>query len=460
MVRKTRNEKHKRSLGAVLVDPATNGVRTQPRRKRIKMDEDSDNEMGVGPVTQELSNAILREARAQRDEVEEEEKGNERGGGPSALVSGALKAALETLENEEDEEEEEEEEDHDDGLVENDFDETKSFAAMEDGVTEEDEKIMNAFLRPDQGSQQKTLADVIMAKLAEKQSDMQMEDRTTSAAKEDAPSAPQGIDPEAAEVFRATGLILSRYRSGKVPKAFRFIPSLKNWEEVLFLTNPEAWTPQAHFLATKMFVSNYNEKMAQRFLNLVLLPKVREYIRENKRCHFMLFEALKRACYKPGAFFKGILLPLCQSGTCSVREAVIFSTLMKKVSLNVLHSAAALLRLAEMEYNGASSFFIGTLLDKKYALPYKVVDGLVQHFMRFEDEERLLPVVWHHALLAFVQRYKFDIKDEEKIQLKRLLKAQCHPLVTPEIHRELNQVVPPKGKSGGQPQADEDMEMD
>lgn len=90
---------------------------------------------------------------------------------------------------------------------------------------------------------------------------------------------------------------------------------------------------------------------------------------------------------------------------------------------------------------GANSFFIRTLLDKKYALPYKVLDGLVQHFMRFEDEERLLPVVWHHALLAFAQRYKYDIKDDEKAQLKRLLKSQYHAQVTPEIHRELDQVL-------------------
>lgn len=89
-------------------------------------------------------------------------------------------------------------------------------------------------------------------------------------------TVPQDIDPEAVKVFRATGQLLSRYRCGKVPIAFRFIPCLKNWEEVLFLTNPEEWTPQAHFLATKMFVSNCAEKMTQRFLNLVLLPKVRE----------------------------------------------------------------------------------------------------------------------------------------------------------------------------------------
>lgn len=33
------------------------------------------------------------------------------------------------------------------------------------------------------------------------------------------------------------------------------------------------------------------------------------------------------------------------------------------------------------------------------------VDGLVDHFMRFQREERDMPVVWHQSLLIFVQRW-------------------------------------------------------
>jgi len=47
----------------------------------------------------------------------------------------------------------------------------------------------------------------------------------------------------------------------------------------------------------------------------------------------------------------------------------------------MLHSAAAILKLAEMKYNGACSVFMRTLLDKKYALPYRVVDAVVYHFL-------------------------------------------------------------------------------
>lgn len=49
--------------------------------------------------------------------------------------------------------------------------------------------------------------------------------------------------------------MLSRYRSGKVPKAFKILPKFKNWREILELTNPEAWTPNACYQATKIFIS-------------------------------------------------------------------------------------------------------------------------------------------------------------------------------------------------------------
>lgn len=191
--------------------------------------------------------------------------------------------------------------------------------------------------------------------------------------------------------------------------------------------------------ATRLFASNLNAKMAQRFFNLVLLPRLRADIAEHKRLHFALFQAVKKALYKPAAFYKGVLLPLCQTRSCTLREAVILTSVLKRVSIPVVHSAAALLRLAEMEYCGTTSFFIRVLLDKKYALPYRVVDALVDHFLRFKSERRALPVVWHHSLLAFVQRYKSEIRAEDKEAIKALMRAQYHHQVSPEVHRELDQ---------------------
>lgn len=45
--------------------------------------------------------------------------------------------------------------------------------------------------------------------------------------------------------------------------------------------------------------------MAQRFYNLVLLPRIRDDIAEYKKLNFHLYSALKKALFKPGAWFKG-----------------------------------------------------------------------------------------------------------------------------------------------------------
>lgn len=45
--------------------------------------------------------------------------------------------------------------------------------------------------------------------------------------------------------------------------------------------------------------------MAQRFYNLVLLPRIRDDIAEYKRLNFHLYMALKKALFKPAAWFKG-----------------------------------------------------------------------------------------------------------------------------------------------------------
>lgn len=54
------------------------------------------------------------------------------------------------------------------------------------------------------------------------------------------------------------------------------------------------------------------------------------------------------------------------------------------------------------------------------------VDALVDHFVRFADEPRQMPVVWHQSLLAFLQRYNHEIRAEDRPPLKELLRKQYH----------------------------------
>ena len=313
-------------------------------------------------------------------------------------------------------------------------------------LDEEDEQALNAFMNPF-GGQQRSLADMILEKIHDKEAEEQgaalemLEDDEDERQKKAAmleEFAPEGIDEKVLQVYRKVGDLLKRYTTGKFPKAFKIIPALSNWEEVLWLTRPDTWSPHAMFQATRLFASNLNEHMAQRFYVLVLLPRVRDDIQEHKRLHHALYQALRKATFKPGAWFKGILLPLCESKTCTLREAVVLSSVLAKTSVPALHSAAVLMKLSELEYAGTTSFFIRVLLDKKYALPYRVVDALVENFLRFANEDRTLPVVWHQSFLCFVQRYKHEPSKEQKKRLSKLASAhQNHYLISPEIVREL-----------------------
>jgi essential nuclear protein 1 len=299
------------------------------------------------------------------------------------------------------------------------------------GLSAEDEAVIASINRSSGNvEERKTLADIIMEKIAEKEAEQRGE---VDDEEDEMPSMPAKV----VEVYTDIGKILSRYTSGKIPKAFKVIPSLSNWEQVLYLTRPDLWTAQAMYAATRIFASNLNPKMAQRFYYLVLLDAVRMDIQSNKKLNYHYFLALKKAVYKPAAFFKGILLPLCKE-ECTLREAAIVASVLQRVSIPVHHSAVAIHKLAQMtEYNGAASIFIKTLLNKKYSLPAPVISSLVRHFASFIEDERSLPVLWHQALLVFCQRYKNEVQDQARESLRLVMKKHFHPKITPEIRREL-----------------------
>ncbi|KAK5122017.1 hypothetical protein LTR85_004263 [Meristemomyces frigidus] len=323
------------------------------------------------------------------------------------------------------------------------------------------------------------LADLILEKIAAHEALGQ----AGGGAESRAPPIQGGGDPDDAielpakvvEVYTQVGLLLSRYKSGKLPKPFKILPTLPQWDTLLSITRPDSWTPNAVYEATKLFTSS-RPALAQAFCTDILLPHVREDIMETKKLNVHLFKALKKSLYKPAAFFRGLLFPLAASGTCTLREATIISSVISRVSIPVLHSATALYRLCEIgaeqmmqdvESAGACNIFIRTLLEKKYALPYRVVDALVFHFLRFRAVQQAgeadvnmsgtgtgtgsagfagkkagandykLPVLWHQCLLAFAQRYKNEITEDQREALLDLLLMRGHKQIGPEVRREL-----------------------
>ncbi|KAI6247260.1 hypothetical protein HI914_04267 [Erysiphe necator] len=315
-----------------------------------------------------------------------------------------------------------------------------------------------------QGGSGTNLADLILEKIAAQEASQKSNGQKPQGGFQRSHEELQ-IPEKVIDVYTKVGLILSRYKSGKLPKPFKILPTIPYWEEILDITCPEKWTPNACYEATKIFISSTPIK-SQRFMENIILPRVRDQIHETKKLNVHLFNCLKKGLYRPAAWFKGFLFPLVASGSCTLREAHIVSAVLVRVSIPVLHSAAAIKGLcdiaaqessAETEGGGATNIFIKALLEKKYALPYQVIDALVFHFLRFRgirneqsdkmrDEElsrepdikeTRLPVIWHQCLLKFAQRYRNDITEDQREALLDLLVEKGHHQIGPEVRREL-----------------------
>ncbi|KAJ1617743.1 Bystin-domain-containing protein [Pavlovales sp. CCMP2436] len=371
---------------------------------------DEYDELEEATVPEDLSVKIMKQARAQQEELELE-GGCAGGGGPSAAAAAA---------DDDDYDEREQ-----DGWEEE----------VEEVEIDADDEALLARLMPAETGARRTLADVIMEKIAEHTA--ASEARRNGGDSSAPPPLPMPQVPDkVAQVYGSIGILLARYRSGKLPKAFKIVPKLTNWEEVLFLTQPQFWSPQACGAATRIFASALNPRMAQRFYALILLPATLDNIDETDKLNYHYYFALKKSIYKPAAFFKGIVLPMCEE-RCSLRQAAIVCSVLSKVSVPATHSAVTLLKLTEMPLSGAQMLFMRTLLMKKYALPYRVVDALAEYYSQFGDIDDQMPVVWHQSLLIFAQHYKMELTKEQKEELKPVLRKHLHEQITSEIRREL-----------------------
>lgn len=414
---KAKGTRHNPLAEQIIQEEQSIGLRKTPRVKRRKQAQDDED---VDKLPASVTQKVLEVAQLQKSEEDK-------------LCRAGDGFDLDDLPDDVEVEIEEEEEDvevDEDGFV------------VTQGTSAEEEAALALFMPGAAGQKAggTNLADMILQKIHEHENRKPEEGMGDAAGVQGAT-----LSPKIVEVYGEIGKWLKHYKSGKLPKAFKVIPSLNNWEEVLALTGPLTWSPAAMYEAVNIFASNLNPRMAQRFYNLVLLPALRENIARYKKLNFHYYRSLRKALFKPAAFFKGIVLPLAAEN-CTLREAMILGSVLGKASIPPMHSGAALVRLATMTpWYGTTSIVIATLLNKKYALPLRVIEIMVMHFCAFGGDTRALPVVWHRALLLFVQRYKFDLNDDQRRRLKELQRVHVHEGITPEVARELRAPKPGEG---------------
>ena len=107
------------------------------------------------------------------------------------------------------------------------------------------------------------------------------------------------------------GLYLQKYKSGPLPKLLKILPSHREWARILALTHPENWSSNAADRVTRLFISSLKPEPARIYLEGILLDSIRQDIRENGKLNVHYYSALKRSVFRPAAFFKGIVFPLC-----------------------------------------------------------------------------------------------------------------------------------------------------
>ena len=249
------------------------------------------------------------------------------------------------------------------------------------------------------------------------------------------------LDPKIIETYKLIGDILKKYSTGKFPKSFNILTMTENWEELLNITEPFNWTPAAMYEATIKFSSS-EVLMTNIFYEKYLLPAIRNDIKIHKKLNVHYYNCLKKCIFKPSAFFKGIIFPL--SKNLSNKEAAIIGSILRKCSIPVNHSSAALIELIKLCKNGTNGisfgalFFMKILLMKKYAFPIFVKEELCKFFLSYDNFNQKLPVMFHQVFLIFVQIYKLNLTQNEKNSLKKFNEKNGHYAIQNEINKELN----------------------
>jgi essential nuclear protein 1 len=93
-------------------------------------------------------------------------------------------------------------------------------------VDEEEEKALEAFMT---SQPRRLLGDIIAQKQAENQTSCNYFIVKSNLI---VFLADNDLDPRISSMYEQVGEILAHYRSGKIPKAFKILPNLANWEQV------------------------------------------------------------------------------------------------------------------------------------------------------------------------------------------------------------------------------------
>jgi essential nuclear protein 1 len=113
-----------------------------------------------------------------------------------------------------------------------------------------------------------------------------------------------------------------------------------------------------------------------------LVPAIKNDLQKNKKLNYHYYESLIKALYKTNAWFKGILFQFCDKNV-NMREVKVIESLLSKISIPVISSSVALIKMTEMEPSSAILHYLRALVCKNYSFPKKVLSVLTNYLIQF-----------------------------------------------------------------------------
>ena len=222
-------------------------------------------------------------------------------------------------------------------------------------------------------------------------------------------------------LLKRTGSMLKIYRSGKIPRSIKIISVLKNFEEILWFTRPDTWSPHALYAVTKLFLKNLRPLQLERFLTMVFIPRLQENIfQKNKKVSVHIFMTLKMISKIPKIFFSLIILPTAESLNFTTREAILFSILISKISVPREIVSTFLSMFLRQNFTNEKLILLNSILNKNFLLPIRMIDMLVDFFIYSKNFNKT--IYFQKCFFSFLRNYSKFISKEDRLNLKKKIK--------------------------------------
>jgi len=98
------------------------------------------------------------------------------------------------------------------------------------GLSDAESAVMSSFFGG--AVERRTINDLIMDKIREKEEQQAAQAQDNGDSQNGNSSNAPRLPPKVVAVYTEIAQLLKHYSAGKLPKAFKIIPSLTNWEEV------------------------------------------------------------------------------------------------------------------------------------------------------------------------------------------------------------------------------------